>query len=449
MGTNEKTLIENVGIYLRNSVTLKLVTIFILMLILMIPVSFILELIRERETLRQTAEGEVTCKWSGEQILYGPILTIPATKEYHEDGKVSTVRENIHILPNLLKVNGQMSPLLLNRGIYKVVVYNSVVKFSGSFEDIHAYLDSNTYQRLLWDEAFLTIHVSDLRGINERVLMDWNNQVLTVEPGTDIPEIVQSGFTVKGIFSGSPDEQQYQFNFDINLQGSRHLGFVPLGRETNINLISEWKHPAFSGSFLPDKRIVNDEGFEANYKVLELNRNYPQVWEGNRHIQSIRDSTFGVDLLFPVNEYQKVIRSAKYALLIISLTFLTTFLVEVISRKKIHPFQYILIGFALVVFYTLLISITEHASFEIAYAIATTSVLTLIGLYSRVILGNLKQTLVLVAILFLSYAFVYFTLQIQEYALLLGSILITVVLAFTMFITRNINWYDMSSNSSN
>jgi inner membrane protein len=181
---------------------------------------------------------------------------------------------------------------------------------------------------------------------------------------------------------------------------------------------------------------------------LELNRNYPQFWIGNRNAEALKNSSFGVDLLSPANDYQKAMRSAEYALLVISLTFLTFFLVEIFNQKKMHPFQYILIGLSLCLFYTLLLSISEHTNFNLAYLISSIAIISMIGFYAKAILNNLKQTIVLIMILFFTYSFVFITLQLQDDVQLIGSIGLTAILAFTMYITRNINWYQLSSSKS-
>jgi inner membrane protein len=445
METQEKSFFETLNQAISKSITLKLISIFILMVMLMIPMAFIMELIQERENLRQSAITEVSGRWANDQLVYGPVLTIPFHKQVIEEGKAKTIREEAHILPSHLKADARVDPQTLHRGIYDVVVYDSNISFSGSFEDIGKYIHGIDHYEMLWEEAFLTVHISDLRGIKDEVQVNWNGNLIQVEPGTLIPYLVGSGITVSHIFGQNPGNEAHSFSFDLHLQGSRHLGFAPLGRETHLFMTSGWRDPSFSGSFLPDNRTVNEEGFSATYKILELNRNYPQSWTGNQNAGSLRSSAFGVDLLLPMNDYQKSMRSAKYALLAISLTFLTFFLVEIFNRKKIHPFQYILIGLALVLFYTLLISISEHTNFDIAYVIASASVIAMIGLYARSILQNPRQAATLVFVLILTYTFVYITLQIQDYALLIGTIGLTLILAFTMYITRNINWYELSS----
>lgn len=445
MKPQENSIIENISQSIRRSVTLKLLSIVILMMLLMIPMAFIMSLINERESLRQTALNEVSDKWANKQNVYGPVLTIPFNKKIVEDGKVKIIREEAHILPSLLSINGKVKPESLHRGIYEVVVYDSRVSFSGSFAGIDKYLAGLAEHELLWKDAFLTINISDTRGIKEKVLVNWNGSEIPVEPGSQIPDLVSSGITVNNIFNSTPNTNAFNFSFNLHLKGSQFLGFVPLGKETNVTLNSDWRDPSFSGSFLPDERTVNEKGFSAKYNILELNRNYPQFWIGNQNIKNIHNSSFGVDLLLPMNDYQKAMRSAKYALLAISLTFLTFFLVEIFNKKRVHPFQYILIGLALCLFYTLLISISEQTNFDIAYIIASISVIAMIGLYAKTILNNTKQTIVLVLVLCLTYSFVYITLQIQDYALLIGSIGLTFILAFTMYITRKINWYELGA----
>lgn len=444
METGNKNYFEILGQSIRSSVTLKLVSIFILMLLLMIPISFIQELIRERESFRQETVTAVSSQWANEQLVYGPILTIPVQKKFLEDGKPVIRHSEIHMLPASLLITGSISPEKLHRGIYDVVVYDSHLTLTGKFENIQQYLSGLDGHEVLWADAFLTINISDLRGIQEKVVVNWDGHEKDVDPGSPIPALVPSGFTVKDILQTGAGES-HSFQLGMKLQGSRYLNFIPLGKETAVHLDSPWQDPSFSGAFLPDSRNVSEKGFKADWKVLELNRNFPQSWTGNSYIEALQASAFGVDLLLPVSGYQKSMRSAKYALLAISLTFLTFFLIEIFSSRKVHPFQYILIGLALCLFYTLLVAISEHLNFNLAYLISSIFIIGLIGLYARYILPKPKQVLGLVSILCFTYTFVFVTLQVQDYALLIGSIGLTLILAFTMYITRHVNWYELSS----
>jgi len=444
MKTENKNYLELLGQSIKRSVTLKLISIFILMLLLLIPLSFVESMIQERQTLRQDAITEVSSKWGNNQEVYGPILTIPVSKRVAVEDDIKTIRDEIHILPSDLDVKGEVMPKTLRRGIYEVVVYDAQLAFSGRFDSLNNYMSEFSDFEIHYEEAFLTIQISDLRGIKEKVVVKWNGSDNEVTPGSTINSIIASGVTVKQIFKSNP-EVLNRFSFNLNLQGSQFLGFVPLGKETRVNINSNWQDPGFTGAFLPNEREVSETGFQAQWKVLELNRNYPQHWRGNKNMNELQKSMFGVNLLLPANDYQKSMRSAKYALLAISLTFLTFFLVEIFNRKKLHPFQYILIGLALVLFYTLLISISEHTNFNLAYLISSVIIISIIALYARAILKSVKQTTILVVILCFTYTFVFVTLQLQDYALLIGSLGLTVILAFTMYITRKINWYTLSS----
>lgn len=444
MQTENKNYVERIGQSIKRSVTLKLLSIFILMMLLLIPLSFVKSLIAERQTLRQNAITEVSNKWANEQQVFGPILTIPISRQIVSEDVVKIIKDEVHILPSDLEIKGVVSPKTLNRGIYEVAVYDTQLSFSGHFDSLSNYLDDFDTFKIHYEEAFITVHISDLRGIKERVLINWNDLIKEVSPGTSIPSIVASGVTAKQVLVANAAVLN-TFNFQLDLQGSHYLGFVPLGKETRVQITSDWQDPGFDGAFLPTEREVNNTGFTAQWKVLELNRNYPQFWMGNRNATDLKKSAFGVNLLLPANDYQKSMRSAKYALLAISLTFLTFFLVEIFNKRRLHPLQYILIGLALVLFYILLVSISEHTNFNTAYLLSSVAIISVIGLYAKAILQSAKQTLVLVAILCVTYAFVYVTLQLQDYALLIGSIGLTAILAFTMYITRKINWYSLSA----
>ncbi len=447
METENKNYFERMGQSIKRSVTLKLVSIFILMLLLLIPLSLVEVLIQERQYLRQEAITEVSSKWANDQEVYGPILTIPISKQMQIDDEIKTIKDLVHILPSDLEIMGNLTPKTLRRGIYEVVVYDAQLTFTGRFDSLSDLLKEFSDFNIHYDDAFLTIHISDLRGIKEKVVIKWNEISKEVVPGSTIPEIVASGVTVKQILNSSLNTNNL-FSFNLDLQGSQFMGFVPLGKETRVHITSNWQDPGFTGAFLPTERDVSDKGFSAQWKVLEINRNYPQYWKGNLKGSNIDQSKFGINLLLPKNDYQKSMRSAKYALLAISLTFLTFFLVEIFNKKKLHPLQYILIGLALVLFYTLLVSVSEHTNFNTAYLVSSLTIISIIGLYARAILHSIKQALVLVLILCFTYAFVFVTLQIQDYALLIGSIGLTIILAFTMYITRKIKWYALSSDKS-
>jgi len=440
----QNSQIERVNSWIKNSVTLKFIVITILMLLLLIPTSMIKSIITEREILNNQATDEVSSKWAESQQIVGPILTIPIIYEFENDEKLETITKYLHILPEHLDINGRIEPRKLRRGIYEVAVYKSQLSIHGSFLfDMN--LDSENLKEIKFDQSFLTIGISDLRGIEDQITLKWNNDNLAVEPGSRIPDIIYSGITIKLPDIKGDIDKNIDFSVGIDLQGSKNMSFVPVGATTMVNISSDWTSPSFDGNFLPDHRDINDSGFEANWKVLQLNRNFPQTWMGVGQQENLLVSSFGVNLILPLDDYQKSMRSAKYAVMTIALTFLIFFLVEILYGKRIHPFQYTLVGLALSLFYILLVSISEHSNFNLAYAISTVAIVTMIALYTLSVFKSKKQTLILVSILLGVYGFLFVTLQLADYALLMGSIGLTLILAATMYFTRHINWYKLKS----
>ena len=442
----EKSIIERTNTWIKNSVTLKLITITILMLLLLIPAAMITSVIREREDLNAQAILEVSSKWAESQQINGPILTIPLIYEYQNDEEIWQTTKYWHILPEALDINGEIEPEKLRRGIYEIVVYKSNLSFAGKFTLDHK-LDRANLKEIKYDQSFLTIGISDLRGIEDQIILHWQGQDLEVEPGSQIPDMIYAGVTIN-----LPDIEHLlkttvDFDCVIKLQGSRNMSFIPIGNTTNVNITSNWPSPSFNGSFLPDSREVTDKGFKANWKILQLNRNFPQTWIDTNQDKKMENAAFGVDLILPLDDYQKSMRSAKYAVMTIALTFLIFFLVEILNRRKIHPFQYALVGIALCLFYVLLVSISEHSNFNFAYAISTIAIVTMITLYSLSVFKLRKLSILLVATLVGIYGFLFVTLQLVDYALLMGSIGLTLILGATMYFTRNINWYNLNRDT--
>ena len=442
----ETSPIDRINSWLKNSISLKLLIITILMLLLLIPASMIKSIIYERESLSNQTVLDVSNKWAGSQQINGPILSIPLIYEYKDGGKSYETTKYLHILPEELNINGNISPEKLKRGIYEVVVYKSKLALKGQFL-LNKEFDRNNLKEIKYDQAFLTIGISDLRGIEDQVILKWNKTDLKVEPGSKISDLIYSGITVKLPNIETSINKNIDFSFTLNLQGSQNLNFIPLGSTTNVKIKSDWPFPSFNGNFLPDHRKVADTGFDADWKVLQLNRNFPQSWIGSKHAEKIRNSNFGIDLILPLDDYKKSVRSSKYAVMCIALTFLIFFLVEIINKRKIHPFQYILVGLGLCIFYVLLISISEHSNFNTAYIISSIAIVGMISLYSLTIFKSKKLSFLLLSTLTSIYGFLFVTLQMADYALLMGSIGLTLILAATMYFTRNINWYEINVDS--
>jgi inner membrane protein len=432
---------------LKNNIYFKVGTIVIITLLLLIPTSMIRSLILERESTQDEAINEVSSKWGEEQTISGPFISIPHyryVKEFSKKDsteKIVRIKDYLHVLPTQLNISGNISPEKRNRGIYEIVVYNSKLEISGIFNKIDLAALDIQRSNILFDKAEFVVGINDLRGIEEQVNLEWNNKKISFNPGVSSDDVVESG--INALISLDPnDSTAYNFNLSLDLKGSQLLYFTPVGKVTNINLTSEWPNPSFNGAFLPDNRAVTKKGFKANWNVLHLNRNFPQIWTSNRH--SISKSSFGIDLLLPVDNYQKSYRSIRYAILFIGFTFLVFFFIEVLNKIFIHPIQYILVGVALIVFYTLLLSISEHLKFNLAFIISAISTLLLIAGYVRAILKSGKLTMVISGILTVLYAFIFVIIQLQDYALLIGSIGVFIILGLVMYYSRKIDWYNLN-----
>ena len=401
-------------------------------------------LIDERVWTRDSAIEEVSSKWGLGQTVSGPVLTIPYYFYYKdENDKIVRSTEYAHFLPNGLNINGEVFPQQRHRGIYDIVVYNTRLHIEGYFP-LPDFSEWDVAEHdILWDDAELEMGIPDMRGIQKGIDLEWDGQQYAFNPGINNNEVLASGVSVRvPVYSVDSSKSNISFSCDIDLNGSGELYFTPLGKETNIELVSKWTEPGFDGAFLPDTHRVDQNGFYARWNVLHLNRNYPQKWRGGD--QHIDDSAFGVRLLLPVDQYLKSTRSAKYAILIISLTFLIFFFIEVLNAKRIHPIQYILVGLALCIFYALLLALSEHITFNTSYLIAGVAVIGLITLYTRAIFKSTRISLFLCGILILLYGFVFTVLQLQDYALLMGSIGLFIILAVVMWLSRKIDWYSLS-----
>jgi len=427
------------------NVFFKMGMIVVLVLLLLIPAYMVQNLIHERAERQNEAIEEVNSKHASNQSFTGPILTIPyVTKQKIEfdDGHVEEEIVNryyYHILPENLKITGEVTPEKRKRGIFEVVVYGSELKISGNFDNYKFEDFELNVNNLELDKAFVTIGISDLKGVTEQVKIKMDDSTIMFSPGLISSDIVSSGLNIRYPLTDLPDKMD--FSFDLSLNGSENLMFTPVGKVTTVDLKSTWSEPSFNGNFLPSKRKVSKDGFSANWKILHLNRNFPQTWVGGKH--KVVDSRFGVDLRLPVDVYQKSMRVAKYAILFIVLTYLVFFFVEILNNVLIHPIQYILVGIALILFYILMLSFSEQMYFDTAYILAAVMTISLVFLYCRSILKSWGLAAMTASILGILYGFIFIIIQMQDYALLFGSLGVFLILAVTMYFSRRVDWFSI------
>jgi inner membrane protein len=437
--------LEKVKNSLFNSVGFKLALIAFLSLMLMIPSLMIMDLIREREQRSNETIHEVTSIWGDEQTLTAPVLTlqvVPLPKP-GQNVSASTTRL-LHILPENLKITGSAEPEVRHRGIYKVVTYRSKLHVTGNFlpPDLDALRISK--EEVSGQDAWIEIGIPDMRGINQDIRIQWADSSLPVVPGTISKEIAKSGVhAMVNIDFTSP----IAFSFDVDLNGSTGLNFIPLGKETNVDLTSAWNSPRFKGAFLPDNSKVDEKGFTAHWNVLQLNRNYPQQWIDDQY--SVNESAFGVDLITQVDTYQKSMRSAKYAILFIVLTFLVFFFAEIMTGVRIHIFNYLLVGVGLCIFYSLLTALAEYIPFTMAYLIASVVIIGMIAVYAHSLYSKKQVTLTVTMTLAALYVYLFVILQLANYSLIIGNIGLVFILGLVMYFSRKIDWFSpVKSNSS-
>lgn len=422
----------------------------LLVLLLQIPILLIHGVVSERRTRQQEATREVTSKWGKEQSLAGPRIVIPYLEHHNErtsDGELSTRTEVSygHFLAETLTVSGKAETHLRYRGIFEVPVYRLTLDLRGSFAEPDFSEWGVRPEDILWDRAHLSVNISDARAIQNAGVLSWNGESLPFHPGSgessgDLPGIQAS---LRERLKGTA----FEFQFPLELNGSGAVYFAPFGRQTTVDLQSDWPHPSFQGNWLPAERTVTDRGFEATWSVPFLGRSYPQRWTTRTAPSSTSPSRFGLTLATPVDPYRMVDRSVKYAILFLALTFITLWLYEVLSGLRIHTLQYLLLGAGMCLFYLLVLSLSEHLGFGPAYALASVSTVVLLVSYSLSVLGKSRGAALMAVILGLLYGYLYILLRNQDYALLVGSLGLFLALAVTMYLTRHLDWRALKHKS--
>jgi len=466
---------------LTNSVMLKLGVILFLVLLLLIPMALVNELITERKERELSVSHEIASKWGGRQVVSGPIIGIPYTYSYSvnttdEKGKVKAEtyveKDYVFLASKKLRVQSTVNPEYLKRGIYQTVVYNSTVELQGEFDEIDLTKLDLRAEDLQWENAKVFVGLSDLKGLKavpkmhfgqkEGVLQTSNGEVSLFEQ-TLVSDVDLSDRTTKG-----------SFKVLLDIRGSKSLAVFPTGNETSIAVAGRWSNPSFNGGFLPEDRTVTEEDFTATWRIPSFSRKFPQQWKGAKDklyrivneeltygdydfptsvattaqgvtVASMQQSTeqdmVQVNFLEAVNNYQKTTRVAKYGILVVLLTFTSLFFTEIIKKQRVHIVQYVLIGCAMVLFYSLLLAISEHLGFNWSYLISALATITLIASFIYGITKDKNVSGIFSGILAVFYAFIYFLMQLQDYSLIVGTIGVFIILAVLMKLSTKINWY--------
>ena len=433
-------------------VVLKFGAILFLTLLLLLPMARIRGLIHERQALRDQVMADVARSDAAAQTLTGPILIVPYTRTLTEQQlddnhrPVTVTREaagELRLLPDLLDVNGELRTEERQRGIYRARLYRADTHLTGHFEvpaNLGVAQDIGSYR---FGQPRLVLGISDIRGIGNALTLQADGASIPFAPGTGT-ELLASGVQAPLTALDPRQPRQIQFDIALLLTGTGEFNLMPAGRESHAQLKSAWPHPSFTGKFLPRAREVSDQGFNAEWQTsffaTNLEEQLARCGNIDAKCEGFHATTFGVSFIDPVDQYLKSERAAKYAFLFIGLTFAGFLLTEVLRRVSVHPVQYGLVGLALAMFFLLLLSFSEHIGFGPAYAVSAAACVGLIGYYVRHVLASRAQGAAFSVALAALYGLLYMILSSEDYALLMGSLLVFGLLAAVMVLTRRVSW---------
>jgi inner membrane protein len=405
----------------------------VLVLLLAIPIALIREVIAGRLSAREEALAEVTAMWGGPQTIVGPRLVVP----YRRSAEIGATETGLmNVLPATLEVRGTVTAEPLSRGLFTVPVYDADLELRGRFEERDWTSLGVSESDVLWDQAMLVVEVSDPRSVGAGSTARWNGQAVELLPGAAIPQ-------PRGIHAriSRPRDDEADFVISLQVKGSEGIWLVPFSRATSVSLSSNWAHPSFRGAWLPDERLVESDGFSAQWDIPFLGRDYPQAWVDTSDPHDlITASQFGAELISPVDHYRMSERSTKYAVLFLTLTFSLLWLFDTLVGVRVHPIQYLLVGAAVCMFYLLELSLSEHLGFVRAYGIAAFGVVALVAAYTKAVLGSTARGTVMAGSTASLYAYLFALLTLERYALLVGSLGLFSALATVMHLTRTVDW---------
>ena len=450
----------------------KIVLLFLLVLLLLIPLTMIRGLISERNHTARSAEEGIMEAWGSELIAIGPVIAIPGTRteEYitksERDGErveISKKPFTIIVTPQKLDIRSNYKTEIRKRGIFSVPLFSGDLLFSGTFNPQAALSTLLPNEEAHLNQAELIIALSSQKGIRRLDKAFWNDQAsgqnreLFFQPGSrglvftgganSIGGMYYESSQINsGIYAAIPDliNSETLFEIAIAIQGGQLVRFLPVGQDSHVEISADWPSPSFQGAFLPGSSDITDNGFSAVWDISYLSRDIPLYWK-NEGVEltrrDISNSLFGVNFFRAIDTYSLNTRAVKYAILFLVVPFLTLFLLEIFTKKRIHLVPYLLSGIANIIFYLLLLSLSEQMQFYMAYLIAAAAVAVLLTLYSRSLLPSWNKSGYMGLVVTLSYVLLYAVLNAESYALLIGSVGAFVVVALVMFLTRKLDWY--------
>jgi inner membrane protein len=447
----------------------KLGGLLLVAVLLLLGLQQITGLVRERKSLHQDAASSVAQSLAGSQTLLGPLVQVSCTEKWTAKGEKGPVPQrrdfNMAVAPSVLNVGGTSQVEARARGLHATQVFTFKSRITAQWTDLKALEGARQFagSTVQCRSAVLMLAVSDARGIRQADVRI-NGAAQVVQAGTHhaaYPRGVQVDLPA-GINLGAP----FKAEIDLELVGTESLSIVPLGDTTQVSLTSNWPHPSFYGQFLPSERKVSDQGFEASWRISALASSAQQsvmnegrLCNGSRTqedpppLVATMDAvtatapntacveTLDISFIDPINTYSLSDRATKYGLLFIALTFVAVGLFEFMQGLRVHPVQYFLVGAAISIFFLLLVSLSEHLAFHLAYAIAASACVLLLSCYTSHMLHSWKRGLPFGAGIAALYGLLYMLLQLEQTALVVGALALFAVLAAVMMLTRKVDWY--------
>ncbi|HCI4237027.1 TPA: cell envelope integrity protein CreD [Klebsiella pneumoniae] len=422
----------------------KITTLIGCIVLLSLPLMMVRELINERADYCSEVVDAIEQSTSGSQKLAGPLIAIPITEtltRMENQKEVNYQRSWVYYwLPESLAVAGKQTVESRRVGIYSGQVWHNALQIKASFDPLR--LAALRKTNIVLGQPRLVVSVGDARGIGAIHAPEVNGNVLSVEPGLGI-----SGDGA-GIHMPMPalaeDNKPLEIAFSLDLNGTGEFSLVPLGRNSELQLTSNWPHPGFLGSFLPTQREVSAAGYRAHWQSSWFANDMGSYFKDDMEIPWSRLPAFSADVMSLADQYQLTDRATKYAILLIGLTFMAFFVFESLTRRPLHPMQYLLVGLSLVLFYLVLLALSEHIGFTAAWLAASLSGAVMNGIYLQAVLRGWRNSLLFVAALLLLDGVMWFLLHSEDSALLLGTGVLALALSVLMFLTRRVDWYALS-----
>jgi inner membrane protein len=427
-----------------NPLFLKLALIAIITVLLLIPIHQVEGLIAQRAGMRDKAVERVAQGVGHAQTIGMLIMNVPITRSWTEDDQTRSVTKTYRILANAVEVHGIIDSTTRRSGIYQVPTFRARLHIEGSGADIPSgELAPEPGVSKKVGNISLFLAISDPTGIHALSGIRIADHLIALSAATELG--------LKGVMADlGPIEQnasRIAFSLDLDVAGTQRLQFLPWAASTHVTLSSDWANPSFAGAYAPDLAPqISAQGFAADWRVLEINRDYPQAWvDAAVRGEQILASAFGVDFYQPVDTYQRDYRAIHYAVLFIAISFMVLFLWEHTMGKPVHPIQYAMIGMALSVFYLVLVALSEHETFTLSYTLAAGAMSLLLAVYFSGLMHSRRAGLLTGVVTGTCYSLLYLLVLSEEYALLFGALTLFAILAIIMLATRKLDWYGLTA----